>query len=122
MDRVPARSLGMLGMAARAGAVIPGTERVREAARGGDLLLAVIATDASENSRAKLLPLLAARGISHVIRFERAELGAAVGRGPLSAVGVLDARLARRLKDLLREAQDGGTDGAPVANPDSRFS
>jgi ribosomal protein L7Ae-like RNA K-turn-binding protein len=45
-------------MATRAGAVMPGTERVREAARGGHAPLAVMASDASDNSRGKLLPLL----------------------------------------------------------------
>jgi hypothetical protein len=33
----PDRSLALLGMATRAGAVVPGTERVREAARSGSL-------------------------------------------------------------------------------------
>ena len=103
----PDRALGLLGMATRAGALVPGTERVREAARAGTLRLAVMAADASENSRGKLLPLLTARGISHVIRYERNELGAAVGRGPLSAVGVLDAALADRLLALLHERGDG---------------
>ena len=98
---MPDPALGLLGMATRAGAVVPGTERVREAARAGTLRLAVIAADASANSRGKLLPLLAARGISHVIRFERSELGAAVGRGPLTAVGVVDAALAARLLTLV---------------------
>jgi ribosomal protein L7Ae-like RNA K-turn-binding protein len=97
------RALGMLGMAARAGALVPGTERVRESARSGSLRLAFIATDASENSRAKLLPLLTATGISHVMRYDRKELGAAVGRAPLSAVGVTDRRLADRLQVLLRD-------------------
>lgn len=101
------RVLGLLGMATRAGAVVPGTERVREAARAETLRLAVLATDASENSRGKLLPLLTARGISHVIRYERSELGAAVGRGPLSAVGVIDAALAGRLLKLMGDSSTG---------------
>lgn len=99
----PDRVLAMLGMATRAGAVVPGTERVREAARGETLRLVLLAQDASENSRGKLLPFLAVRGISHVICYDRAALGAAVGRGPLSAVGVLDAALADRIQTLLRE-------------------
>jgi ribosomal protein L7Ae-like RNA K-turn-binding protein len=106
----PDRALGLLGMATRAGAVVPGTERVREAARAGTLRLAVVALDASENSRGKLLPLLAARGISHVIRFERNELGAAVGRGPLGAVGVLDAALADRLRVLMGDEDSAGNE------------
>jgi ribosomal protein L7Ae-like RNA K-turn-binding protein len=98
----PDRALGLLGMATRAGAAVPGTERVREAARAGTLRFAVLATDASDNSRGKLLPLLAARGISHVIQYDRVALGAAMGRAPLSAVGVLDPGLADRLQTLLR--------------------
>jgi ribosomal protein L7Ae-like RNA K-turn-binding protein len=96
----------MLGLAARAGALAMGTEQVREAARAGKLRLAIVATDASENSREKLIPLLAARGISHVIRFDRSELGAAVGRGPLSAVGILDGKLADRLRTLMSASGD----------------
>ena len=98
------RTLGLLGVAARAGAVITGTDRVREAARGDGLRFVLLATDASENSREKLVPLLVARGISHETRYDRNELGAAVGRGPLSAVGVLDRALADRLQVLLRDS------------------
>ena len=102
----------MLGMATRAGTVIPGTGRVRDAARAGTLRLAIVASDASENSRAKLLPLLAARGISHVIRYQRDELGAAIGRGPVSAAGVLDEALASRLVALLGATDSGRDPGA----------
>jgi ribosomal protein L7Ae-like RNA K-turn-binding protein len=99
----PERSLAMLGMATRAGALVPGTERVRLAARDGSLRFAIVAADASHNSRDKLVPLLDARGMTYVTRFTRAELGAAVGRAPLSAVGVLDRALADRLQVLLRD-------------------
>jgi hypothetical protein len=61
----------------RAGAVVPGTDRVREAARGGRSGAGHHGGDASENSRGKLVPLLAARGIPHVVRYER---GAGRGR------------------------------------------
>jgi ribosomal protein L7Ae-like RNA K-turn-binding protein len=98
------RFLSLLGMATRAGAVVPGTERVREAARNETLRLAVIAADASDNSRGKLVPLLDARAVPYVIRFDRVELGAAVGRSPLGAVGVLDKALADRLQVLLRDS------------------
>src|SRR5688500_1608068 len=105
-QRMPAadRVLGLLGMAARAGAVISGTDRVREAARGEGVRLVLLARDASANSREKLVPLLTARGISHVIRYDRNELGAAIGRGRLSAVGVMDRALADRLQVLLRDS------------------
>lgn len=95
------RALNLLGLAARAGSVLPGTERVRAAAREGSLALALMARDASDNSRGKLLPLLQARQIPFLIAFERKELGGAIGRAPLGAVGITDSALAGELAKLL---------------------
>jgi ribosomal protein L7Ae-like RNA K-turn-binding protein len=97
-------ALRLLGLAARAGAVVWGTERVREAARGGRLRLVLIARDASANSRDKLVPLLEARQIRHRAVLDQDRLGDALGRGPLSAVGIDDAGLARRIEELLGQA------------------
>ncbi|HEY8485522.1 MAG TPA: ribosomal L7Ae/L30e/S12e/Gadd45 family protein [Longimicrobiales bacterium] len=97
----PEAALRLLGLAARAGAVLAGTERVRLAARAGKSRFVVVAADASENSREKLLPLLRAKGIPHVVAFDRVRLGAAVGRSALSAVGVVDPSFAARLEELL---------------------
>lgn len=97
-------ALRLLGLAARAGAVLPGTERVREAARAGDARLVVVAGDASGNTRDKLIPLLEARRVPYALACDRTRLGAAVGRGPLGAVAVLDASFATRLKELLAQA------------------
>jgi ribosomal protein L7Ae-like RNA K-turn-binding protein len=77
---------------------------VREAARSGKLIFAILAADASDNSRGKLEPLLQARQIPFVIRFDRVELGAAVGRAPLGAVGIVDPSLGRRLQSMLQPA------------------
>jgi ribosomal protein L7Ae-like RNA K-turn-binding protein len=83
---------------------------VREAVRHDQLHLVILAADASDNSRYKLLPLLEARGVPHATRFERTQLGIAIGRAPVSAVGVADSALARRLRSLLDAAdeQDNG--------------
>ena len=97
----PEPALRLLGLAARAGALLPGTERVREAARRGTVHFAVVAADTSDNSNDKLLPLLSRRGVPHVVAFTRAELGAAVGHAPLSAVGITQASLARQIAAAL---------------------
>lgn len=96
----------MLGLAARAGAVLPGTERVREAARGEDLHFALVANDASDNSLDKLLPLLNARQIPYKVMFDRAELGGAIGKAPLSAIGIVDKRMAVRVIQLVGELEN----------------
>jgi len=100
-------TLRLLGLAARAGAILPGTERVREAARAGDARLVIVAGDASGNTRDKLIPLLQARGVPHALAYDRSRLGEAVGRGPLGAIAVLDASFAARLGQLLAEWQGG---------------
>jgi ribosomal protein L7Ae-like RNA K-turn-binding protein len=96
----PDAALRLLGIAARAGAVVTGTERVRMAARGGEVRFAIVAGDASDNSREKLLPLLTALGVPLIVAYDRDALGIALGRGGLSAVGVTDTKLANRLREL----------------------
>lgn len=93
--------LRLIGLAARAGAVVPGTDRVRIAARRGELHFVLVARDAARNAREKLLPLLTARGIPFREGFSRTALGEAVGRSQLSAVGLTDASLARRIGELI---------------------
>lgn len=96
----------MLGLAARAGAVIPGTERVREAARSGSLHFVLVASDLSDNSRDKLLPLLDARQVPYAVVSDRDALGGAVGRAPLSALGITERKLASRVKEIIERVGD----------------
>jgi ribosomal protein L7Ae-like RNA K-turn-binding protein len=100
----------MLGLAERAGMVIPGTARVREAVREGRVRLVLLASDASRNSRDKLEPLLQAVGQPFGVIADRATLGAAVGRAPLSAVGITDRRMANRIGELARATAPERTD------------
>lgn len=93
--------LRLLGLAARAGGVVPGTDRVRTAARRDEVHFVLLAHDASENSREKLVPLLTAKKIPFQTTFSREELGEAVGRSPLSALGLSNASLARRARELI---------------------
>src|SRR5690625_4135314 len=76
-------AIRFLGLAARAGAVVTGTDRVRSAVRRGEIGFAIVAADASANTKDKLIPLLRARGVPHTVGFSRHELGEAVGRAPL---------------------------------------
>lgn len=96
----------MVGLANRAGAILPGTERVREAARSGTLQYAFVASDVSDNSRDKLVPLLEARRIPYAALFDRAALGAAVGKAPLSALGITETKFASRVKEMVQELRE----------------
>ena len=99
-------ALRLLGLAARAGAVLSGTERVREAARAGTLRYVIVAGDVSANTQDKLIPLLESRRVRHRIVATRAALGDAVGRPPASALGITDAGLAKRVAALLESEEE----------------
>jgi ribosomal protein L7Ae-like RNA K-turn-binding protein len=108
-----AELLRLLGLAARAGEVIPGAERVREAARAGDVRFAVVAADTSPHRRDRLVPLLRGLGIPHVVAFDRDRIGHSVGRAPLGAVGVTGAAFAGRLCTLAGVPAKPGEDQEP---------
>lgn len=91
----------MLGLAMRAGKIVVGTEMVRNAARRGDIRLALVAEDAAEGQMAKLLPLLEATGVAHQRVWTREWLGAAIGRSPVAAVGLTDEGFAARAEHWL---------------------
>lgn len=88
----------LLGLGARGRLVVVGAEQVRAAAKKGKLSLAVVASDASENSRDKVLSVLKAKNIRAIEGISAAELGAAFGRDSTAAVGVLDASLAAGIR------------------------
>ena len=94
----------LIGLGMRSRGAVFGTEQVRDAARHDRLQLAVVATDASVHSRGKLLPLLTARRISFIEFPSAADLGAAVGREQVAAVGILDRQLAKGIQEVARTA------------------
>jgi len=85
-----------------------GVDRTREAAFKGTLRLAVVAADASPNSRDKIVPLLSGRGVSMIETASADELGRAVGRAATAVVGVLDVKLARGITTAHRGQGDIG--------------
>jgi ribosomal protein L7Ae-like RNA K-turn-binding protein len=94
--------LRLVGLGVRGRGVLVGVERVRDAAKGGKLVLALIAMDASKNALDKVLPLLTARRISFIEVPSAAELGAVAGRDQVAAVGVVDPQLANGIVALTR--------------------
>ena len=81
--------------------MVPGTQLVREKVRAGRVRFALVAADLTETGLDKLVPLMEGRNVPYVVRYDRAELGRAVGRSPLAVVGVVDSGFAERLNALL---------------------
>lgn len=81
---------------------------MRDAVRAGARPFVIVAADASRNTHERLLPLLRARGVEHVVALERETLGRAIGRAPVSALAIGDASLADRVRELLGGASEAG--------------
>lgn len=90
--------LGLLGLGIRARTVVIGVEQVRAAAHKGKLALVVVASDVSENSRDKIIPLIRAKRIVSLEGPTGAELGQCVGKEITAVVGVTDAALANGIR------------------------
>ena len=93
-----------LGLARRAGAVAPGTDATRRAIRQGEARLVLMARDASGVQLDKIRKELSNRPIPQVILGDRATLGAAIGKAPVTAVAVTSESLATRLLQDLNDA------------------
>ena len=104
---VARRVMRLIGLGVRSRGAIVGVERVREAVRKGDVSLAIVAADASQNSLDKVVPLLEARRVRFVFAPSAAGLGQAVGREQTAVVGIVDRELARGIRAVTDEAPDG---------------
>jgi len=109
MDAAARRKvLGLVGLGIRARRAVVGVRQVRDAARRGKLKLALVASDASRNSMDKVVPLLTARSVAILQGFKSEELAASCGRESVSVLGVLDAGLARGIREAAPESVMSG--------------
>jgi ribosomal protein L7Ae-like RNA K-turn-binding protein len=111
--------MGLLGLARRAGAIVPGTEAVRAALRADAVRLVVFAADAAEGQMQKVNGVLKHRPVPVRWAPDRAALGAAVGSGPLTVVAVSGPSFAEPLARALPERRDGWRAGQEESGTDA---
>jgi ribosomal protein L7Ae-like RNA K-turn-binding protein len=86
--------LGFLGLGIRAGSVVVGVDAVRRSLQAREIRCIVVARDASQRAREKVVRLASALGIPQVEGPDAAKLGAGLGKPPVMVAGVRDAALA----------------------------
>jgi ribosomal protein L7Ae-like RNA K-turn-binding protein len=86
--------LGYLGLGIRAGSVVVGVDAVRRSLQAKEIRCIVVARDASQRAREKVVRLATALGVPRVEGPDAAELGARLGKPPVMVAGVRDAALA----------------------------
>ena len=118
-------ALDRLGLEARGGTLIHGSEKVETAARAGKVHLLIHAADASEDGNGKLdqawrVGGSQARGFSRGLVFpvDRTILSMALGRENVVHIALTEAGAARRVANAIARWQafidpDAGLDGAP---------
>jgi ribosomal protein L7Ae-like RNA K-turn-binding protein len=84
------RALGLLGLAARAGALTVGTGATRAGLQRGDVRLVVLASDRGQRTEEKVERLARGTAVPVMIGPEAEALGARLGRGAVQAVGIVD--------------------------------
>ncbi|WP_420634571.1 L7Ae/L30e/S12e/Gadd45 family ribosomal protein [Candidatus Palauibacter sp.] len=112
-------TLGLLGIATRAGRLALGTRAVDSAARRGRLALLVIAGDASRHALGRLTP--EARAASRVTVASRRSLGQALGRSDVAVVGVTDVALASRIIERERGPAGGDDSSGSPEDPEGQM-
>lgn len=102
MKPAPERdSLGFLGLARRAGAVVVGVPAVRDAVGSGEARLVIMAGDASPGRLQKVQGILAHRDIPVRWVTTRERLGEALGRPDLSVAAIMTHSFAEQLSSRL---------------------
>lgn len=106
----PSSVLSLLGLAQRAGAVVRGGEATRKAIQKGQARLVVMAEDASPAQLEKILKTMTQRSLPGGYVPSRAQLGDALGAGPLSAVAITKASFATQVSQAMRSAGESFVD------------
>jgi uncharacterized protein len=118
-------ALDRLGLEARAGALLTGSEKIEVVARRGDVHLLLHAADAGADGSAKLDQAWRVGGGSAqplVLPAERTTLSLALGRQNVVHIALIDRAAAARVSHAIDRwrafiGPDAGLDAAPAANP-----
>ena len=98
------KTLKLLGLMRRAGAISPGEDQAGESVRAGKAKLLLFSSDISDNARRKAENLSQGSNVQLIsLPFDRGELGAALGLGSCSLAAVTDLGFAQALMRLLAD-------------------
>ena len=93
----------LLGLAAKAGAVVSGEFAVEQAIRKRETFLVIVSEDASDNTKKHFSDMCAYRHIEILITSEKSMLGKHTGKQERASVGILDRGFAEKLISIKRE-------------------
>lgn len=92
--------LNFLGLTRKSGSLTAGGNLTETAVKHGKVRLLILATDASELTHKKFRSMAENFQVELIETAVMDELGSAIGKGPISVIGVTDARMSKKLKEL----------------------
>ncbi|CCQ97949.1 ribosomal protein L7Ae [[Clostridium] ultunense Esp] len=98
----------LLGLAMRAGQIVSGEEPVLAAIRSNHAFLVILSTDASENTRKKIVDKCKSYRVEFVFFGSREELGQAIGKGERVILGITNQGFAAKIAEEIRAIRNGG--------------
>ncbi len=97
-----------LSLAAKAGRIKSGAFLTEEAVRKGRAVLVLVAVDAAENTRKKIIPLCEGRKVPWALFGEKERLGRCTGKEERSVLAVTDPSFGDKIKDMVRNETEVG--------------
>ena len=91
----------ILSLARKTGKIVAGEAKSEKLIKSGSALFAIIANDASDNTKKKFENMLKYRDIEYIFFGEKNKLGNSIGKDSISVIGVYDENVLNLLKTKL---------------------
>lgn len=84
------RQMSMISLAQKAGKVVSGEFSVEKGLKEGEVVLCIIASDASDNTKKKFNNMCTFRSIDMIVLADKDQLGKTIGKQQRATLGITD--------------------------------
>lgn len=91
----------MLGIGKKAGYIVLGETGCIQSIKRGKSKLVILASNASDNTKDRIIPLCKKHNVEYYIFGEKEQLGYAVGKSLSSIISITDLKFSHVIKDLI---------------------
>lgn len=100
MKKVINKTYGILGLCAKAGMLVAGSDICKEYIKNGKLYLLLVASDASEKTKNNFKFLCDSCNVDYIEIGNIEEISKSIGKSNKAIIGIKDSNFAKKIKDL----------------------
>lgn len=93
----------MLGIGKKAGLLVLGETGCMQSIKKGKSKLVIVSSDASENTKDRILSLCNNHNVRYYVIGEKQELGYALGKSLSSIISITDSKFSEVIKDIIEK-------------------